>query len=327
MTIHALVPPASLPGDVARLLSGFAVRQGWPIGEGLGTEDQLGSALRAQWRASEDELLGLGHERLPRGSFRLLCFGLLGAADLGEAIGRAESFRGALPALSFQVERDQEAGRVAIVVPSRSTGVDDPDLVIPTVGLVVVHRLLSWAVHGPVPGARIELPGPRRLSPGTTEALFGGIRVVFGARRAVVAFDHSAMAMPMARSSADVDVLVEGAPLTLLRDPEPDPQMAPRVRQLMLGDPPGGSWLSAQAVARRLCISEQTLRRRLQVEGTSFRSIVEEVRREAAMASLARGEESIAALALRLGYSEASAFTRAFHRWTGATPGAFRQEA
>ncbi|MEH6379787.1 AraC family transcriptional regulator, partial [Streptomyces sp. KLMMK] len=61
-----------------------------------------------------------------------------------------------------------------------------------------------------------------------------------------------------------------------------------------------------------------------QEEGTSYRRLRDQVLREAAVAGLAEGREPIAELAARLGFSEDTAFHRAFRRWTGTTPGAYR---
>ncbi len=77
-------------------------------------------------------------------------------------------------------------------------------------------------------------------------------------------------------------------------------------------------------LAARLAVSPATLRRRLQEEGTSYRLLKDQVRREAALTGLAEGREPIAELAARLGFSEDTAFHRAFRRWTGTTPGAYR---
>jgi AraC-like DNA-binding protein len=69
------------------------------------------------------------------------------------------------------------------------------------------------------------------------------------------------------------------------------------------------------------------LRRRLQSEGQSYRSIKDEMRRALAMEALLNGSRSVADLAADIGFSEPSAFHRAFHKWTGKSPALFRREA
>lgn len=74
-------------------------------------------------------------------------------------------------------------------------------------------------------------------------------------------------------------------------------------------------------------MSARTLQRSLTAEQTSFSAIVERVRFDAACADLVDENIPLAEIALKLGYSEQSAFSRAFRRWTGTTPGQFRRSA
>ena len=77
-------------------------------------------------------------------------------------------------------------------------------------------------------------------------------------------------------------------------------------------------------VAAQLALSTRSLQRRLQGEGLSFSELVEQVRRELAEQHLADRTLDLADIALLLGYSEQSAFQRAFKRWTGLTPAQWR---
>jgi AraC-like DNA-binding protein len=95
--------------------------------------------------------------------------------------------------------------------------------------------------------------------------------------------------------------------------------LAAQVRML-LGTQVRLSEASAPRVAKRLGIGVRTLSRRLDVERTSFREILDEVRKQIAIRELAHGARSIAALSDRLGYATPQAFHRAFKRWTGRTP-------
>ncbi|MCA6059445.1 AraC family transcriptional regulator [Thalassolituus sp. ST750PaO-4] len=73
-------------------------------------------------------------------------------------------------------------------------------------------------------------------------------------------------------------------------------------------------------------LSERTLRRYLQQEGTSFRQVLEEVRREMAVHYLLQTAVPVTDIALRLGFSDSSNFNRAFQRWFEQTPGQYRKE-
>jgi len=76
-------------------------------------------------------------------------------------------------------------------------------------------------------------------------------------------------------------------------------------------------------VGRSVGVSARTLRRRLEEEGQSLRGVIEDVRRERADALLAAGTP-VKEVAFALGFSEPSAFSRAYKRWTGKAPKATR---
>ena len=78
-------------------------------------------------------------------------------------------------------------------------------------------------------------------------------------------------------------------------------------------------------VARRLGMSERTLHRRLGEEGVSFQRLVEDARRALAEGLLVQTDYSLAEIAFLTGFSEQSAFTRAFRRWLDQTPAAYRE--
>jgi len=80
-----------------------------------------------------------------------------------------------------------------------------------------------------------------------------------------------------------------------------------------------------RVVAKRLGTSVRTLQRRLGAEGGVFTTLVENVRRDVAMRYLADGKANLTDIAFLTGYSELSAFGRAFRRWTGSTPLAVRK--
>jgi len=83
---------------------------------------------------------------------------------------------------------------------------------------------------------------------------------------------------------------------------------------------------TVEQVASHLNVSARTLQRRLQEEGATFKAIMDELRKDFAIAYLKRIDLSISEIAYLLSYSDSSAFTRSFKRWTGQSPKAFRSE-
>lgn len=95
------------------------------------------------------------------------------------------------------------------------------------------------------------------------------------------------------------------------------------VRRILLDLLPQGE-ASADEVARRLHMSRRSLQRHLTEEGHTFRHLANETRKALAIEYIRDGRHSLIEVAFRLGFSDQSAFSKAFRRWTGMSPGAFR---
>ncbi len=80
-------------------------------------------------------------------------------------------------------------------------------------------------------------------------------------------------------------------------------------------------------ISGELALSERNLQLKLQEEGTTFRNLLDSVRKEIAVGYLKNRETTICEIALLLGFSDQSAFHHAFKRWTGMTPGEYRKHA
>ena len=78
-------------------------------------------------------------------------------------------------------------------------------------------------------------------------------------------------------------------------------------------------------ISEKLQMSRWTLTRKLKEEGTTFKQLLRDSREKLAQSYLRRQTESITEIASLLGYSEPSAFQRAFKSWTGQTPLDYRQ--
>jgi len=80
-------------------------------------------------------------------------------------------------------------------------------------------------------------------------------------------------------------------------------------------------------VAKKMAMSRRTLQRQMKEHATNFRNVMDDTRRRFALSYLKDRRNSLTEIAFLLGYSESAAFTRAFKRWTGLTPLAYRRQA
>jgi AraC-like DNA-binding protein len=104
-----------------------------------------------------------------------------------------------------------------------------------------------------------------------------------------------------------------------------DSSVLPSVRRAVAesmrdGDP------NLARVAKKMAMSRRTLQRQMKEHATSFRKVMDDTRRRFALSYLKDRRNSLAEIAFLLGYSEAAAFIRAFKRWTGLTPIAYRRQ-
>jgi AraC-like DNA-binding protein len=102
-----------------------------------------------------------------------------------------------------------------------------------------------------------------------------------------------------------------------------DQDILARVRKLVARA--SGGFHSLDEVASALHLSTRTLKRRLATQGATYSDLLEEQRRERAMMLLRSPTLSLDEVAEQLGYSDPSNFRRAFRRWTGLSPAAYRR--
>jgi AraC-like DNA-binding protein len=116
--------------------------------------------------------------------------------------------------------------------------------------------------------------------------------------------------------------LLEGYAADQLAKIPTSARFSQRIRACILSMLPLGS-LSADTVAAQFSMSSRTLRRHLQQEATSYQGILDDVRAELACHYLTKEKRGIDEVAFLLGFSDPSAFTKAFRRWTRQTPADF----
>jgi AraC-like DNA-binding protein len=186
--------------------------------------------------------------------------------------------------------------------------------------------LCDFVVNGArfVPGLsfeRVRFRHARPAQPESYERVFG-VPVHFDCAINEVCFDAALLALPIPDANATLCAFFERyAREKLSRLPE-RPSLIERLRALIRRRLPEGE-VKLDDLAASLHMSARTLQRRLGDEHTSLQAELDEIRRQQAL-YLLEGGTAIAELSWLLGYSDPSAFHRAFKRWTGTSPEAWR---
>jgi len=96
-----------------------------------------------------------------------------------------------------------------------------------------------------------------------------------------------------------------------------------QIQSVIIENLPSGN-VTDNLIARELNLSERSLQRKLKERGTSFRRVLDNVREMAAIQYIKNPVNSMSDIAFLLGFSEQSAFSRAFKKWTGTSPIKYR---
>lgn len=149
-----------------------------------------------------------------------------------------------------------------------------------------------------------------------------GCEVRFGQPRIRLRFPLSYLNLKLRAPDPDLAVLLESQADNLLADLPGDPDLGQVVRDciaelMRVGEP------SIEQVAELLHLSPRTLQRRLDENGLNFRTLLDDTRLQLAENYLHDPTLQLKEVAHRLGFSEQSAFSRAFRRWTGTSPREF----
>ena len=139
----------------------------------------------------------------------------------------------------------------------------------------------------------------------------------------LILFRESCLNQPMPDANAMLNNVTRGSILELAGVVQQNLSTVQRTKSEIIELLPSGE-VSLDRVASRLNLSSRTLQRLLSAEQQSFKGVIDEVREELAICYLGYERLSISEVAYRLGYSEVSAFTRAFIRWKNMSPSDWR---
>jgi AraC-like DNA-binding protein len=285
----------------------------------------------------DDEFFGLDARRMKVGSFAMLCHALVSHATVGAALRQAVRGFGLFfddIAVGLRVSGGTAQLAITHHIPhhiAHRIGRQQPAAAGPDTRrfaeetlLVMLLGLLCWLVGRRVPLARLEWAQPQPAHADEYRRMFSPLQR-FDAPVTAAFFDARVLDGVVSVTPASLKAFLRDAPQSVFLKQVVATGLSDRVRrqcrEALDRDDPAPTLLM---LARASGLSTATLRRRLEAEGAAWGQLKDEVRRDLALQLLSEGRLSVGDVAARLGFNDASTFYRAFRKWTGSAPGAWR---
>jgi AraC-like DNA-binding protein len=340
MTPRETTVAASVVGDMINYLSARGVRSSEAI-TAAGLDPAFAASPDSRVRGSQverlwsyaveqtgDAVVGLHMaEEYNPGALDILGYVVLSCRTIGEVLEKLARY---VPLLNdgMRMELSRDA-RSAVLRISYVEGIDNYLLRAPEHAIDAtwgglareLRRLAGTPLHAS--SVAFRHPAPPSAAARAEYARILGAPVSFSAAedRFTIPIAHLAMPLPSAHATL-LQVFEQHAQGALNAIGESDTtasQVARVVSQKLKGSLP-----VLDEVARELSMSRRNLQRSLRESGTSYQALLDEVRHDLAVRHLANPTTSTGQVGFLLGFSEPSAFHRAFKRWTGKSPSAYR---
>jgi len=283
--------------------------------------DKYTKLIQTLWLEMKDEFMGFGERPCKLGAFATMSYAVIHCKNLEQLFKRSTLFYSLItdsPGLRIELTDND-----AILRLIHDENMQDHNHFMSNALLMIWHRFACWTVgkYIPLKFAKFNYPEPE-FSQEYNYLYHCPLK--FDASAIELVFHKKYLDLPIVQTEQSLDQFLINSPAELLAKPGNDDSATAHIRGILsqgdLVDFP-----DFETIAQHLNSTPQTLRRRLKEEGSSYQEIKDDIRRDAAIYFLGQRQLNINQIAEKIGFSEPSTFHRAFKKWTGVTPGAYRQ--
>ena len=276
-------------------------------------------------RELDDEFLGLTTNKQRLGTFNMMCRSCISARTIERSIKRSANFL-SLFNNTFEHKIEENDDTIAYIL-SPLEGEQSINNYLVGAILSSIHRFHCWLGGQFIPLNLVTLNHPEPDYSYQYKDLFYGAPISYNNTECRIEFDKRHAKMEIVQTPETLDQYLAGTNLSLLYQPKNYRAISDQVRQWLERNIKQGNYQATlKEAALHFEMSQQVLHRRLQAADLSFKDIKMQTRRDIAINLLFDKKYKIEEIATMVGFSEPSAFIRAFKSWTGSTPLTYRNQ-
>ena len=276
-------------------------------------------------RQMDDEFIGLTDRRQPLGSFAMMCRACITSQSIRHSLKRCANYWN-LFENGFEHRVLVSGGRAYYQLVNR-TQTQISNYAAESM-LSAVHRFHCWLAGEFIPLLSVSFDFSQPSYHDEYKPLFYGAPIRYEHDLCQIELDTRNLSSKIVQTTETIETYLAGTNLSLLALPRHYRALSDQTRQwLEKNIKLGQSHSTQKECAAYLKMDPQALHRRLSKEDTSFNQLKMQTRRDIAINLLYAKKLKVEDIARVVGFSEPSAFVRAFKAWTGKTPLAYRQDA
>ncbi|WP_136679355.1 AraC family transcriptional regulator [Neptunomonas sp. XY-337] len=282
-------------------------------------EEQLAGLIKAVWRETGDEFMGLTASPCKNGVFALMAESVLHTRTLGGMLQQSARFYSCVHSdLDLALTQRDDLADFKLTLKTKDL---DTDHFFQEFLLLMWQRFSCWLVNEQLAFQSTYFNYPQPSHVAEYPPMFPGA-LVFNSTASGFTLPARLLAAPIVRKPHELAGFLRSSPLEVLRRVGQDTSIATRVKRHLVQC--GVAQLpTLESVAQSLNMTSRTLRRKLKEEDVSFQRLKDQLRQDTAIRLLLDESLSIADISLLTGFTEQAAFCRAFKSWTGVPPSSY----
>ncbi|WP_111860346.1 AraC family transcriptional regulator [Acinetobacter sp. CFCC 10889] len=265
-----------------------------------------------------DEFFAMDSHAMRRGSFQLLSKMLMQAENVKVALSQILQFLNAILD-DFSSTLFVEENYAYIVIYDRQK---PKAMFAYATYLMLIHGLICW-----LSGQRLIINKIQLRCAAPQEDHDYKVRfcenIQYNSNENYIQFDANYLKIAIKQDQKSWYEFIRNTPENLLVRFKNPHALSSIIRKSLMQCPPE-QWLELNVLAQQLNMSEATIQRRLKNEATSYQQLKNEIRRDTAIELLTTTKKTLQEISNELFFQDPSAFHRAFKKWTGVSPGSYR---